>query len=295
MDTVITVSIDGDEAAIEKVEKVIRSSEKEFSVTDSEGWLYQLNRERRATFSSTGEALLRKALELCEYTNGYFDITVYPIVKAWGFTTGHYKVPEVEEIESLLSAVDYRKIKMDGEEIYLPDGMEIDLGGIAKGYIGDLCRDTLLASGVKSGILNFGGNVVAIGKKRNGEGWTVGIADPEDGLLGVYEASDCSVVTSGAYERYFEVDGKRYGHIINPYTGYPDSDLLSVTVIGKDGAKCDACSTALFAMGKEKAIAFCKKNDLDVILYGHDNIVYVGKNIAPSFTVDSRYRVEVIG
>lgn len=196
---------------------------------------------------------------MCSRTNGTLDISVYPIVRAWGFTTGSYKVPSEEELTSLLPLVDYTNVQYDEVtgEVILPAGMEIDLGSIAKGYAGQQAAELLREKGVTSALLNLGGNVQTIGSKPDGGAWQIAVKNPHNKEpMMVVSVRDKAVVTSGGYERYFEQDGKTYWHIMDPKTGRPaDSGLLAVTVIGEDGAMCDGLSTSLFVMGLEKAAA----------------------------------------
>jgi len=137
--------------------------------------------------------------------------------------------------------------------------MEIDLGAIAKGYIADVVRDFLLAEQVPQGLINLGGNVQTLGASGQ-EGWGIGLKKPfaaEDALLGVIHVSNKSVVTSGIYERYFELDGRRYHHILDPKTGYPlDNELQSVTVISEDSIDGDIYTTLLYGMGVEKSLEY---------------------------------------
>lgn len=141
--------------------------------------------------------------------------------------------------------------------------MEIDLGSIAKGYTGNRLVELLSENGVKNALLNHGGNVHVLGTKPDGTPWRVAVADPNgDVYAGVVEVVDKAVVTSGGYERYFELDGIRYHHIIDPTTGYPaNNSFLPGTIVGSDGAVCDALATALFVMGPERAAEFWKGSD----------------------------------
>ena len=173
------------------------------------------------------------------------------------------------------SLIDYKKIVVNGDAIRLENGMQIDLGAVAKGYCSDKIVRYLREQNVESAILSLGGNVYALGKKSDGKKWKVAINDPVgNGYVGILEAEDLAVVTSGNYERYFEKDGVRYGHILDPKTARPaESDLLSVSVVGKSGTLCDALSTALFVMGKEKACTFLQKAEVDAILVTTDGRV----------------------
>ena len=249
----------------------------------------QLNETGEAKISYETALLLGKALELCSETNGALDITVYPLVREWGFTTGKYHVPSEDVIRSLLEHVDYTALGLDSDIMTLPSGMAIDLGSIAKGYAGD-----------SSAILDLGGNVQTIGKKQDGSPWRVAVQSPTDSnYAGILEVSDEAVVTSGGYQRYFEDEnGHIWWHIIDPKTGYPaDNGLLSVTVVGKEGVRCDALSTALFVMGEQDAAAFWREHrDFDMILITEDYRLLITSGLTGRFTLSEpqKYTVQTI-
>ena len=176
----------------------------------------------------------------------------------------------------------------------LPDGVEIDLGSVAKGYTGDVLAGLLKAYGVESALLDLGGNIQTIGVKPDGTPWRIGVQDPEgDGYIGVVSVSGKAVVTSGGYERYFERDGARYWHIIDPATGTPArSGLASVTVVGDAGVVCDALSTALFVMGLDGALEHWREyRDFEAVLIADDGSVTVTAGLEDSFTLNQTDRV----
>ena len=257
MDTVMDFTIYGESGLIDQSESLIASLESLVSVTDANSELYAINQTGSGTLTGKASSLMEQALEICRRTDGALDLSIYPIVRAWGFTTGSYQVPDEAEIQALLPLVDYRKIQYDAATgtVTLPEGMEIDLGSVAKGYAGQLAAQMLREHGVQSALLNLGGNVQTVGAKPDGSPWQIGIKDPqgEDAMM-VLSVEDQAVVTSGGYERYFEQDGQTYWHIMDPSTGHPaDSGLISVTIVGDEGVVCDGLSTALFVMGLEKA------------------------------------------
>ena len=227
---------------------------------------------------------------MCTQTDGALDISIYPIVKAWGFTTGDYQVPDESTIQSLLPMVDYTKVEFDKTtgNVTIPSGMTIDLGSIAKGYAGQQSAQYLRDNGVKSALLNLGGNVQTIGSKPDGSPWKVGIKDPNgDTPMMVLSITDQAVITSGEYERYFEQDGHTYWHIMDPATGHPaDSGLCSVTIVGDDGGTCDALSTSLFVMGLEKAADFWgKSNDFEAVFVTDSGEVYITEGLKDKFAL----------
>ena len=264
MDTVMELTVYGNEDILEKSEDLIYELESKFSVTDTESDIYNINHNSGGAVSPDTDELLKLALTLCERSEGALDISIYPVVQAWGFTSGENRIPSEAELEELLRLVDYRAVSVDeNNNVTLAPGMEIDLGSVAKGYTGNRLVELLSENGVTNAVLNLGGNVHVIGSKPNGEAWKVAVTDPSgEGYAGMLKVVDKAVITSGGYERFFEQDGVRYHHIIDPTTGYPaNNDFLSVTVIGSNGAVCDALSTALFVMGPDRATEFWKKSD----------------------------------
>ena len=290
MDTVMTVRIYGDEALLDAAGDRVKELEALWSVTDEGSEICALNRDGSAVLSGDAAGLLAGALELCRRTGGALDITIYPVVRLWGFTTGEYTVPDGEAIEELLTQVDYSRVALDetAGTAALPEGVEVDLGSVAKGYAGDVLAALLKAHGVESAMLDLGGNIQTVGTKPDGSAWRIGVRDPGgDDILGVVEVADRAAVTSGGYERYFEQDGVRYWHIIDPATGAPArSGLQSVTVIGESGLLCDALSTALFVMGLDRALEHWREyRDFEAILVCDDGSVTVTAGLENDFTL----------
>ena len=222
--------------------------------------------------------VVEKGLEYSRLSGGAFDITIGKVSDLWNFQEMDDKgnhtgvIPETNVIADAMKHVDYNCVIVEGNTIRLTDSeAELDLGGIAKGYIADKVAEFLESKGVTSAVVDLGGNIVVIGEKGEsmdnpvGTEFKVGIADPNsDGLLGLLECKDRTVVTSGTYERYFELDGKRYHHVLNTKTGYPtDTDLLAVTIIADKGhsVDCDGLSTSCLALGKEKGLQLIKGLD----------------------------------
>lgn len=286
MDTVMDLTIYGDASLLGEAERTIASLEAAFSVTDPESEIAAVNRNGTAALGDDTLRLLTRALALCERTGGTLDVTVYPVVRAWGFTTGDYRVPDPDELAALLEEVDYTAVRIDGDRVTVGEGMQLDLGSVAKGYTGDRVTDLFRNAGVTSAILNLGGNVQTLGAKPDGKPWRVAVNDPlGNGYAGVVEVTDKAVITSGGYERYFVEDGTVYRHIIDPADGYPvDNGLLSVTIIGDEGVLCDAFSTALFVMGADRAAEFWRtSDDFEAILLTEDGEILVTEGIAADF------------
>ena len=290
MDTVMKLTIYGEnapqagEAAVDR----IRELEGLLSVTGEDSEIYAANHTGSAQLSPDAAALLARALALCRETGGALDVTIYPVVRAWGFTTGAYRVPDDGELTALLERVDYRQAALEGDRLTLPEGVELDLGAVAKGYTGDQLMALLAREGIASAIVELGGNVQALGSKPDGSPWRVAVHAPDgSGYAGVLEIRDQAVVTSGGYERYFEEDGETYWHIIDPATGYPaKSGLASVTVVSESGVEADALSTSLFVMGRERAAEYWRAHGgFQCILISEDGSVAVTEGLEDSFSL----------
>ena len=294
MDTVMDFTIYGESGLIDQSESLIASLESLVSVTDTGSELYAINQTGSGTLTGKASSLMEQALEICRRTDGALDSSIYPIVRAWGFTTGSYQVPDEAEIQALLPLVDYRKIQYDAATgtVTLPEGMEIDLGSVAKGYAGQLAAQMLREHGVQSALLNLGGNVQTVGAKPDGSPWQIGIKDPqgEDAMMAL-SVEDQAVVTSGGYERYFEQDGQTYWHIMDPSTGHPaDSGLISVTIVGDEGVVCDGLSTALFVMGLEKAAdLWAQSCDFEAVFVTASGEVYITEGLRDRFALTEQY------
>lgn len=292
MDTFMTLSVYAQspaagEALLEEAAGEIRRLEGLLSVTDPGSEIYQVNHGGAVSLSEPVRELLEKALELCRETGGALDVTVYPAVRAWGFTTGEYRVPEEAELSALVERVDYGRVSLDGDRLALPEGVELDLGSVGKGWTGDRLTALFREAGVSSAIMELGGNVQALGTKPDGAPWRVAVQAPGGGYAGVLEIADKAVVTSGGYQRYFEQDGETYIHIIDPATGRPArTGLASVTIVADSGLRGDGLSTALFVMGREKAEEFWRRNpDFDFILLGEDGTAAITEGLEECFSL----------
>lgn len=294
MDTFMTLTVYGQspaaaEALLENAAGEIESLEGLLSVTDPGSEIYRANHSggEAVSLSDPARELLENALALCEETGGALDVTVYPAVRAWGFTTGDYRVPEEAELSALTDRIDYTHVSLDGGSLTLPDGMELDLGSVAKGWTGDRLMSLFREAGVTSAIVELGGNVQALGEKPDGSPWRVAVQSPEGGYAGVLEIKNKAVVTSGGYQRYFERDGETYIHIIDPATGHPaKTGLASVTIVADSGLRGDGLSTALFVMGREKAENFWRGHpDFDFILLCEDGTAVITEGLEDCFSL----------
>jgi thiamine biosynthesis lipoprotein len=203
-------------------------------------------------------SIVDSALYYSDKTFGAFDVTVRPLVLLWGFEGGVAKrIPSDAEIARARSLVGYRKVVLDpaASTITLPPGTQIDLAGIAKGYTIDRCIAVLRGLGVADAFVNLGGNVFAMGRAPGDTGWPIGIRDPRGGTgtVGTILLHDRAVATSGNYENYIEIDGQRFGHLIDPRTGRPVESVLSATVVAPTGLESDALSTGFFVLGPDRA------------------------------------------
>ena len=292
MDTYMNLTAYGNDSVNEtliRAEEKITALEHMLSVTDTGSEIYAANHAGGApvTVSDDTAAILRTAASVSQESGGALQISLYPVVQAWGFTTGSYRVPDDTERAELLQNVDDTRISLEGNNLTVPEGMQIDLGALAKGYTGDAVTALLREAGITSAIVNLGGNVQTIGTKPDGSKWVIGIENPFGGdqLLGTVHVGNKAVITSGDYERFFTAeDGTRYWHIIDPADGAPaDNGLRSVTVIGESGLRCDALSTALFVEGTEKAIEHWRAcDDFEMILVTDDRL-FVTEGIVNDF------------
>ncbi len=245
--------------------------------------------------------VIKEALKYGKISKGKFDITVGNLVDLWGIGTENEKVPSKEEIQKALATVDYNKVEIDdnNKTVFLKDkGMKIDLGAIAKGYVADDIVKILEKDGVKSAIINLGGNVYVYGNK-GGKNFKIGIRnplspDPND-YLGIYQSQNESVVTSGVYERFFEKDGKRYHHILSTSDGYPiDNNLISTSIITKSSMDADALSTTTFALGLEEGLKLIENTkNTEAMFITADKKIYMTSGLKEKFELkNSDFTIE---
>ena len=240
-------------------------------------------------------ALIETAVRYSRLTAGAFDISVGPLVALWGIGQGGARVPSPEEIARARSLCGYERIELDAtaSTVRLPEaGMRLDLGGIAKGYAADEVSAILADGGIRSAIIDLGGNIVVIGSRPAGGKWRIGVQDPRKTrgeYLGIVEVADATVVTSGVYERYFEKDGVRYHHILDPATGAPArTGLLGVSIVARRSTDADALSTGVFVLGLERGLALVESlPDVDAVFVTEDNTIVVSSGLASTFRLTS--------
>jgi len=266
MGTIIKQRVYGKNArtVADEVTEALNSIEKKLSVNLEGSEIDRLNKNAGKSYVTLSEDtcfVLEKSLYYSRLSDGRFNPMVGPLVKAWGINTDKQRVPEQTEIADILKLVDVNDILLDKKSsrcMLAKEGQLLDLGGIVKGYAGDVAAEIYKRKGIESAYINLGGNVVVVGNKPDGTPWEIGIQDPRDvkgSIIGTVNITDQAVVTSGDYERFFEKDNIRYHHIIDPKTGYPaDSGLMSVTVIMDASIDADALSTAAFVLGLDKGM-----------------------------------------
>lgn len=298
--TVCTQSIYGGRDLLSEGEKMIYAADARYSWRKPASEISKINAEAGSFVPVSRETfeLVRRARDLAVLTNGAFDPTLGILTKEWNVSQSP-KVPSSDEIEKALTYVDYGKIQLNEKEssVRIGKGQYLDLGAIAKGYVADELAGYYREKGVKSGLMNLGGNLYLLGEKPDGQGYRVGIRDPLSASQGYFctlSAVDRAVVVSGAYERYFEQDGKVYHHILDPKTGYPaESDLLSSCIVAASSTEADALSTAVYVMGKERGLALIKQlEDVDALLVGKDGKIYMSEGFEQKYAVQWAEKME---
>jgi thiamine biosynthesis lipoprotein len=303
MDTYMYLKAYGEHAdtALGYSSEQILSLEELFSVTSEKSDVWAINHFNGEPVSVSDDtiAVLNKAIEIGGKTNGALDVTIYPLLTEWGFTTDTQQVPTDDIIADKLKLIDYTKISVKGNTVQLPDNMQIDFGALAKGYTSDCVTDILKENGVKSALVNLGGNVHAVGTKPDGTLWKVGVQNPfsPSEQVCILEIADKAVITSGNYERFFtDENGRKYWHILDSADGFPaDNGLVSVTIVGENGLLCDALSTALFVLGTDKAIDYWRNSaDFEMILITDDEKIIHSEGLSDFINFTASYETEVI-
>jgi FAD:protein FMN transferase len=289
----ITVYSGGHQKAVDHAFIRVEEIEEMMSVNIESSEVSEINRNagmHPVEVAADTFAVIEEALEAAKLSGGALDITVGPLVEAWGIGSESAQIPPDAEIDRLLSLVDYKYLVLDRKErtVFLEKkGMRIDLGAVAKGYAADAAEEVLKKEGVDRGIIDFGGNIRVFGSKPK-EPWRVGIQKPggtRGEYFGIISGGEMAVVSSGTYERYFEAGGVRYHHILDPETGYPvQNSLVSATVVAPDALRADALSTAVFAMGLEEGFR------LLITLPGAEGIFVTGEmNVVLTPDLEDRF------
>ena len=268
------------------VKEIIDSVESEVSLDNPQSDIVKINQSKGewVEVSSIVSDMLTISMEIYNSTDGAFNPAMYPLVKLWGFTPdneGKYtetrEIPSEEDVQKALLYTDFSKLEIDGNKVRKLDvEMEIDLGGIAKGYAVDMVQKAYLNSTSKAqeGLIGLMSNILAIGSKKGDTAYTIAVTNPRvddtnDGYFAVVELADVGISTSGDYEKYFVFEDKRYSHIIGK-NGYPIDDVIAVTVFSYSSGFADAMSTALCVMGMDKAVEYANENNIDCIIINSD-------------------------
>lgn len=299
LNTVVKITIydSKDTKTLEGAMELCDKYEKIFSRTDPDSELYRLNagtlpqEDGYYILSDECAEVIKTGLFYSNITHGAFDITVEPLSSLWDFTSEEKEVPSKEALEEASQHVGYEKVELDGNRIrFAEEGMALELGGIAKGYIADEIKKYLVERGVNRAIIDLGGNVLCVGEKENGKPFHIGIQKPfadRNETIGTIEVSDDSVVSSGIYERCFEKDGTFYHHILNPENGYPyENDLVSVTIISEKSMDADALSTSCFALGLETGLNLANN-------YPNTQAIFVTKDGKMHFTENFEEKIPI--
>ncbi|MDP1758405.1 MAG: FAD:protein FMN transferase, partial [Thermodesulfovibrionales bacterium] len=313
MDTTVTISVvsgsgDKSEKAIDRAFSEIEKLDRLLNFFSDSSEVSEINRNaglKAVAVSPETFEVIEKAIYASGKTNGAFDVTIGSVTTLWDF---HKRVkPEDKQIKERLTLVSYKNIILNkkASSVYLKKtGMLIDPGGIVKGYAADKAVEALKREGIKSGLVSISGDIKAFGLKPDSKPWKIGIRNPRaippnppllkggeggcsDEIMATIEMTDMAISTSGDYERYFIIEGKRYHHILNPKTGYPVGECRSVSIIAKDGSVTDPFSTGIFILGAEKGIKLLEEMGIDGIIVDKNGKIHTTPNL--------RGKLEIIG
>lgn len=280
-DTVTEITVfSKSEKPINACENYIKKMNTELSADSENGFIFRNNNGENVEFSKDTVELIEFSKEFSKDNSEYFSVYLDPLIKAWNIKNNEGTIPDISDA----------LIKCQKKDT-------LNLGGVAKGFVTDKLVNILKENNVSSALINLGGNTYALGKKPTGENWHIGIQNPKnaDSIIGIISAENLAVITSGDYQRYFDLDGIRYHHILDPKTGYPaNSGLHSVTVISDNPTLCDALSTAAFVAGVEKGAELLKKYD-SMGIFITDDTVYFSKSLENIFKqTDFSYKYEFL-
>jgi FAD:protein FMN transferase len=283
MDTYVTIQVPGGEKEIAIIDKALDRMEevdRKFSMNDPGSILYEFNNKGTPVTDPEIIRIMKRAVRVSELSGGKFDVTVYPLMKLWGFYDT-MRLPSKGEIKQALKNVGYKYLAIkEGKMTKAKEGVAVDIGGIAKLYALEEGANVLKKAGVKTALIDAGGDIYAIGKYK-GKDWKIGIRNPRgDGVIGALDVSDMLVISSGDYERYFEKDGVRYHHLMDPATGYPARGLSSVTILCRNPETADGLSAAVFIMGMKKGFELAKKQgNFEAIAVTEDQKVFYSEGL----------------
>ena len=298
MDTVMTLTAYGKNASagVDAATSVIQSMNADLDPEIPTSTTYAINHANGSAVVVNAQTakMLSTAKAVYEQSDGALDLSLYPVIKIWGFTNGHYYVPTFDELAMKLAQKGFDKMVLTSYpatgsySVIFPAGTEISFASIAKGCAAENAVSAMRQAGVESGIVSLGGNVQTLGMKPGGGKWTVAIQDPNNtaNWVGTVKVGETAVVTSGSYQRFFEYDGNTYHHIINPQSGNPvTNSLLSVTIICEDGTMADALSTAMFVLGETRALNYWRQyGGFEMIMINKSNQIICTKGLIDTFS-----------
>ncbi len=302
MDTIMTLTAYGNqrEAGLDAAQSIIQAMDAALDPELETSTTYAINHANGANVSISGQVakMLSCAYDVYKKSNGALDLSLYPVIKRWGFVDGHYYVPTDEELASDLALRCFDKMSLTSfpssgsYAVSFPATAQISFASVAKGCAAENAISAMRQAGVTSGIISLGGNVQTLGQKPNGDDWTIAIQDPNNtsSYLGVINVGETAVVTSGTYQRYFTSGTKTYHHLINPKNGYPVSNsLLSVTIICEDGTMADCLSTAMFILGENNALNYWRNyGGFEMILVNNSNQIICTSGLIEEFTLANK-------
>ena len=297
MDTYCTIQVYGSSseteaamaAALDRIEEI----DKKFNFLNPSSPLYAFNLKNTPINDPEIIGLIKVAQKVSEQSDGVFDITVQPLVELWGFYSQSLHVPKKKEIADCLKKIGYKNLIIQDNQVRSrKSGIRIDLGGIAKGYALGEALKVLKTYGVDSALIDAGGDIYVAGKIKGGN-WTIGIRNPRgEGDIGVLQVSDLAVVTSGDYERFFIQDGIRYCHIMDPHTGYPPQDVISVTIVCDDPVLAVAWTKPLFLLGVEGMKLVEEIPNMEAIVVTADKKIVCSAGLMKALVYDKKDLVE---
>ena len=300
MDTFVDQKLVGRDSAdaVIAVNKALGQFEDRMSAYRTESQISRINKMAGIDFVQVDEEtfeLLVLAKEYCLSSQGLFDITIGPLVDLWDINGTDPTVPDEQSIRNAMDLIDINDLLLDpenGSVMLKRKGQKLNLGGMAKGAAGAMALESAQEYGIHSVYISVGGNIFTIGGKADGSAYRFGIRDPRGSAsdyIGIVDLRDTTMATSGDYERYYEKDGIRYHHILDPLTGYPgQSDLISVSIICDDGARADYLSTLLFLAGREEAMKYAQDESFDFVLVDRDQNVWLSDGAKEIFTPNEK-------
>ena len=292
MGTLVEISVyekdkDLAQLAIQNAFDEIQRMEKLMSTHIPTSEISQINQSaglRTVSVSPEVLEVIRRALYWAEQTDGALDISIGPVHELWDFSGDHPALPDKNTLAQELLKVDYRKIQIENQTVFLMDkGMRLHLGAIAKGYAVDQAINILQDSNIRHALINAGGDLKTLGKRPDQTAWKIGLQHPRrpESILASFSLTEKAVATSGDYQKYFDHEGIRYHHILNPKTGYPVTGVMSATVVAKTVMDADSLSTALFVMGAKKGLAFIDSlKDAEGLIMNQDKSPHLSQGMA---------------